>query len=87
MYSRSDVSFGSMEINVARALRTVEKGFCLIEHLGRNFENHPDMYVLGNDKNGRGQARKEFSRLERLLNKAVLKDRQEELPFCRTQGS
>jgi hypothetical protein len=75
---------GMAEIHAARALRAIRSGLATIEELKANFDPKLETTLPGNEKTRREQAKKKLSRLEKMLEKIVPKERQRELGIART---
>jgi len=70
---------GIVELHVASALRTIRRGFRLIQEFNKHFDPEAEIILPGNDQAIQQNAAKQHKRLQRILERIVPKERQEEL--------
>ena len=70
---------GIMEVHAACALQAIRHGLQLIDKFKGNLDPEMETTVPGNEKGRFEEAQEMFGRLERLLEKLLPKERQEEL--------
>jgi hypothetical protein len=68
-----------VEIHAARALRTLQRGFQLIEKFNQDFDPELETVVPGTAKAIQRDAEKQFRRLQKILEKIAPKERRKEL--------